>query len=73
VSRFRKTERERQAYIPASDDGDLELGAFEELRFPVSWHESRRTPKLFWDKQAARPHEMSQTNIAGSRRLQKTL
>ncbi len=73
VPRFRKTQRQRQPHVSASNDGDLELGAFEELRFPVSWHESRRTPKLFWDAQAARPYEMSRTNIAGSRRLQKTL
>src|SRR6202043_2053318 len=70
VPRLRNPQREGQAPVPASDDGDLELGAFEELRFLVNGHESRRTPKLFWDTQAARP-QMSRTNITGSRRSPK--
>src|SRR5258708_17959649 len=62
---FRKTQRQRQAYISTSDDGDLKLGALEELRFPINWHESGCTPKLLGIHQSAKPYAKSRINIAG--------
>ena len=45
MSRFGKSQRQRQAHIPAADDSDFELIAFEEFGFSVNWHGLRCAPR----------------------------
>jgi len=44
VARFGEAQRQGQADVAAANDSHFEVGAFEKLRFPVDWHEFRRTP-----------------------------
>jgi hypothetical protein len=47
VASFRETQSEWQSHISATNDGDLQLSAFEKFGFPVYWHELRRSPNHF--------------------------
>ena len=46
---FGEPEAQRQAYVSTADNGNLQLGAFEKLGFPVAWHNLLRTPRFFWE------------------------
>lgn len=48
VARLGETQGQRQPYIAAADDGDLQLSTFEKLGFPVCGHELRGSPRDFW-------------------------
>src|ERR1043166_2579616 len=64
MSRLGEAQRERQPHVTTSDNAYLKLSALEEFRFPVNWHESRRTPSV-GIQSAAEPIAKGHINIAG--------
>src|SRR5579859_1302817 len=61
MPRFRETQRQRKSNVSTADDGHLQLGALEEFRFPVYWHELRRSPRYFFGDQAGHSADLVKT------------